>query len=453
MKYDDGFVAWLNGQRIAARNAPAVPEWNSTATAPRPPAEAILVEEILRRPAAGSPGERRECARHPGPERERRTTRTFLIVPELVSASATETAGRYFSPPTPGGPNGPGYEGLVADTKFSVDRGYYDTPIAVAITTATADAQIRWTTDGSAPTPPPARFTPGRSRSIGTTFLRAAAFRPGWLPSDVDTHTYLFLDEVVQQSDLQPGYPTVWQASYPADYGMDPNVVNSPSYGPTLKDDLRSIPVLSIVTTHSNLWHSSNGIYNNATSEGPQWERPASVELIDPDGSTAFAVNCGIQMQGNASRDNVRTPKHALRLLFKSRYGPTRLDHDWFGGGVDQFNTIVLRACFTDSWSTRYSDSNLVPGFPGAANATGPRIRCCSAMSGSRIRSATWAGSPAAAISCSSISTAFTGAFTIPRNDSTPSSSPVTSAAVPRTGMSSGISPSCWMAACRTGTR
>ena len=28
VKYDDGFVAWINGQQIAARNAPGSPTWN-----------------------------------------------------------------------------------------------------------------------------------------------------------------------------------------------------------------------------------------------------------------------------------------------------------------------------------------------------------------------------------------------------------------------------------------
>jgi hypothetical protein len=32
-KYDDGFVAYINGVEVARRNAPAAPSWNSTATA------------------------------------------------------------------------------------------------------------------------------------------------------------------------------------------------------------------------------------------------------------------------------------------------------------------------------------------------------------------------------------------------------------------------------------
>ena len=33
MKYNDGFVAYVNGQEIARRSAPHTPGWNSTATA------------------------------------------------------------------------------------------------------------------------------------------------------------------------------------------------------------------------------------------------------------------------------------------------------------------------------------------------------------------------------------------------------------------------------------
>ena len=35
MRYDDGFVAYLNDQEVARANAPASPQWNSTATADR----------------------------------------------------------------------------------------------------------------------------------------------------------------------------------------------------------------------------------------------------------------------------------------------------------------------------------------------------------------------------------------------------------------------------------
>ena len=32
MKHDDGFIAYLNGKKVAEKNAPPSPSWNSTAT-------------------------------------------------------------------------------------------------------------------------------------------------------------------------------------------------------------------------------------------------------------------------------------------------------------------------------------------------------------------------------------------------------------------------------------
>jgi hypothetical protein len=49
---------------------------------------------------------------------------------------------RYFSAPTPGSANSGGYLAAVADTKFSIDRGFFDAPFTLSITTATEAAQI-----------------------------------------------------------------------------------------------------------------------------------------------------------------------------------------------------------------------------------------------------------------------------------------------------------------------
>lgn len=46
MKYDDGFVAYLNGQRVAEANAPAALTWNAGANADNPDAAATTFEDI-----------------------------------------------------------------------------------------------------------------------------------------------------------------------------------------------------------------------------------------------------------------------------------------------------------------------------------------------------------------------------------------------------------------------
>ena len=354
IKYDDGFVAYLNGAEIARRNAPATTDWNSAATAAH---SAALSEDILLPTAAESlvTGSN-VLAIHA--LNANASDADFFLEAQLLGTLSTSANNRFFSPSSPGTPNALGFAGVVADTKFSADRGFYDAPFSLSITCATAGVQIRYTTNGSAPSLANG-FTFTSPISItGNSFIRAQAFLLDWISSGIDTHSYIFLRDVLRQSNNIPNFPTTWQASYPADYAMDPAIVSHPVYGATISNDLRSIPSLMIVSDHNGLWGPGTGIYPNATSTGTAWERAASVELIAGDGDTEFATTCRIEMHGNASRDNVRTPKHSMRLSFNSDFGPTRLIYDWFGGGVDEHDSIVLRSCgFVDGWAGRYADS------------------------------------------------------------------------------------------------
>jgi hypothetical protein len=351
MRSDDGFVAYLNGQLVATRNAPGSPQWNSSATAVAPDSQSQIYEDILIPNAPGLLQAGANVLAIHGLNVSA-TDADFFILPELEGIATGTPVERYFSPPTPGAANGFGYLGLVADTKFSVDRGFYDTPFTVAITSATATASIYWTTNGSVPAPTNGTLYTAPVSIPGTRLLRAAAYLPNHVPSEPDTHSYIFLSQVLQQSNNQPGYPTVWQANYPADYGMDPFIVNHPTYGATISNDLRSIPTLSIVGPHDAFWHPTTGIYVDAVAD--RGERAVSAELIDGTGASEFQINCAIQMHGQAGRDNVRSAKHSMRLEFKGEVGPPRLEHDWFGGGVMQFDGIILRNSWADTWATRY---------------------------------------------------------------------------------------------------
>ena len=73
---------------------------------------------------------------------------------------------RFFGVPTPGHANNEGYLDEVAPLQFSHERGFYDMPFEVTITTATADAQILYTTDGEIPNEMGGRrLWPGRTYS------------------------------------------------------------------------------------------------------------------------------------------------------------------------------------------------------------------------------------------------------------------------------------------------
>lgn len=249
----------------------------------------------------------------------------------------------------------------VADTKFSVDRGFFDQPFVVEITSATEDAEIFYTTNGAEPGN---LFTGRRYPSEGirietTTVLRAQAQKAGHEPTNIDTQTYIFPHHVVEQPDEPAGFSTAWQGS---DYGMDrdpnhlPLIAGDDSLTPALAkkviaDALLALPSMSLVMEHKDLFGTSQGIYHHTQGRGRDWERPVSVELIHPDGSPGFQVDAGIRMQGFTSRDPARNPKHSLRLVFRREYGPPKLDYPLFGiDAASRFDTLVLRSNSQDAW-------------------------------------------------------------------------------------------------------
>src|SRR5262245_42835439 len=85
----------------------------------------------------------------------------------------------------------------VADTKFSVKRGFFTAPFQLVLSTATPGAVIRYTTDGSAPTQSNGAAYNAPLTINKTTCVRAFAFAPGMSDTNVDTNTYIFLEDVI----------------------------------------------------------------------------------------------------------------------------------------------------------------------------------------------------------------------------------------------------------------
>ncbi|MHA3769948.1 lamin tail domain-containing protein [Verrucomicrobiota bacterium sgz303538] len=369
VKYDDGFIAYVNGQVIASRNAPAVPAWNSVATADRSRSDALAYEEFNVQVPPGLLVSGQNVLAIQGLNSSAGDP-DFLLLPVMDGLGQAAPAPRYFATPTPGAANAQGYNGYVADTKFSVSRGFYTAPFQVAITCVTPGSQIRYTTDGSAPSATTGIVYTGPVSVGTTTVLRAAAFVPNWIPSNVDTQSYLFKAAVAQQPANPAGWPATWgtdsevnsndgagTGTVVSDYEMDPNVVNKtlPGYG--VVDALGTLPTLSIVLPQADFL-GPNGIYQNPLSSDapnanpPLWERGCSIEMINADGSTAFHENCGLEIHGNSSRRPYRLQKHSFDLKFKAIYGAGKLKEKVFSDTtLAKFNTLVLRGCFTDAWA------------------------------------------------------------------------------------------------------
>lgn len=341
IRYDDGFVAYLNGVEVARRNAPTAAQWNSGATGGHSgsaPAEEIDLSGFLDALENGA----NVLAIHGlnlsagDPD--------FLILPELEASVVAGVGEQYFGVPTPGAVNDPGFLGFVADTKFSHERGFYDNPFAVTISCTTSGATIRYTIDGTAPSETNGIDYTGPVPITGTTILRAGAFKPGYRTTDTDAQTYLFLNDVFAQNGV--GLPNNWGN----DWRMDPRVVTNAAYAGRIRDDMKSLPVVSIALDAQQFWGAS-GIYTLATSQGVNYERPCSAEMFFPDRSrNGFQINCGIRIAGGASRSGL-TPKHGVRLLFKSSYGASKLTYRFFEDTeVDQFDSIAFRPNFNMSW-------------------------------------------------------------------------------------------------------
>ena len=236
----------------------------------------------------------------------------------------------FFSPPTPGGPNGSSFAGFVEDTKFSINRGFFTAPQSVAITTETPGATIRYTTNGSEPSETNGSTYAGPITINETTVLRAMAFAPGLAPTNVDTNTYLFVDDVIASPDL--GVPVTQ----------------------LMRDSLTAVPSLSIVTSSTI----------NGTSE-----IGASFELINPDGTAGFQENCGVKHFGGAFTN---FDKKNFRMYFRSQYGASKLRFPLFDGfdrGItanDSFDQLNLRAGSHDMvlrgfyMSNRFTDDTML---------------------------------------------------------------------------------------------
>lgn len=364
MKYDDGFAAFINGTYATGANDPALLTWNSDSDGDVSDADALLFQDFdlsARIPDLVATGN--ILAIH-GMNRFSNSS-DLLIRPELIASvsSAVPPVIGYFETPTPDAENSSSnFEALLDDTNFEFGRGYYTTSFSETISSTDPGATIIYTTDGSIPSPGngtqiPAPDTNSSAQATvlisTTTILRAIAVRSNSLPTNVDTQTYLFHQDVLTQDGA--GLPTAPNSTSIWDYDMDPNVVNDPRY-PAIDDDLRSLPTLSISLPAEDMW-GTNGIYANPRESGSAWERACSVEYFLTDGTPAFQQNAGIRIQGAGSRFR-DLGKKSLRVAFRNEYGKSKLNYNLFGSkGASELDNIVLRGAYFDSWTVHTSGS------------------------------------------------------------------------------------------------
>ncbi|HRU70212.1 MAG TPA: CotH kinase family protein [Kiritimatiellia bacterium] len=230
--------------------------------------------------------------------------------------------------PTPGFVNNTHvvYEGVVSAVEPSIAPGFYPESLLIKLSTATPDAEIYYTTDGSEPTIQSERYSRPfalNNRSLepdalclintGTSYvtpttpqpkacvLRAVAVRPGWMPSPLFGGTWFVGPQT---------------ASF-------------------------TVPVLSIASDHANIF-GPTGLYGNPDgANGNDWECPFNVEMF-VDQTRVVGQIMGARIHGGYSR---AMAQKTLRLYARSEYGTSTIAYPIFPDQpqFDAYKRVLLR--------------------------------------------------------------------------------------------------------------
>jgi hypothetical protein len=243
-----------------------------------------------------------------------------------ISRGRREGAGidwPYFDQPTPGAPNTtPWYLGFAEAPTLSQPSGKYAAPFDVTVSAADAADHVTFTLDGRPPMPSDPVAT-GAWPITQTRILRARAFRDGYIPSPPVTGAY-FMNE-----------PT-------------------------------ALPIVSLVTDPDSLFHPDTGLFSLGPNPGDppfyptanfrsEAELPIHVALFEPDGTTGFELNAGMELQGGVSRV---FQKKSIRIEAKAAYGTASIDYRVFPDKpVDSFTHLLLRSSSEDQYETLFRDA------------------------------------------------------------------------------------------------
>ncbi len=297
----------------------------------------------------------------------------------------------FFDQPTPGDSNTTDHwQGIADPPLFSHSRGFYNSPFHLELDGGDGQVSIYYTLDGSEPDPgnlggrtfqykneyptnpgmDPGPFlekgfqthpyvdpipitdqTGGEGiHQINTSYnpepltpldevfqgmvVRARAYREGYLPSKVKSHTFLVGEDIHDRFDLPVVSVTLPDSS--------------------LFDYYRGIYVAG---DEFDYWRSQNpleavwpGVPGNWAMRGFEWERRAHVELFDNQGNAELTQNLGTRIHGGWSRSNA---KKSFRFYARNIYDTDNEIHYTFFPGdgralddqdTEVFKRIMLRA-------------------------------------------------------------------------------------------------------------
>ena len=221
---------------------------------------------------------------------------TFATQVEDVSFGRTQDGAGdwdYFGQPTPGATNDtPAGAPQVFAPVASMKGGIYSGNITVSLTTSTEDAIIYYTLDGSHPSDNDNEYT-GPLTIDENTPLRARAYLDPFIPSSIQTETYLF-------------------------------------------DISHTMPVIAYTADPDEMFDDDDGMYTN---DDDDIEINVNVEMYELNGDQAFNQIVESELNGGGSGD-----QKSLALKAKSSLGNATIDHQIFPlSERDKYRSLILR--------------------------------------------------------------------------------------------------------------
>lgn len=217
IRYEDGYVAYLNGKQVAADNDPSTLNWQSGSTQNRPDGEAVNPVDVDISSAIDLliPGEN-VLAIHG--LNQGLTSSDLLILPELIGQTRPEgeLGYGYLLTPTPGSPNSNSIDHLTPEVRFSRESGVFTGSLSIELSFESdpnQNLQIHYTLDGSKPNTTSPIYQGPLSLSQTTQLRAITADEEGGI-SPIASHTYIALSR--QTSDFSSNLPVIILENYGA---------------------------------------------------------------------------------------------------------------------------------------------------------------------------------------------------------------------------------------------
>lgn len=306
VKYDDGFVAFLNGTRVAAANSPDILDWNSNSTSSRPDSQALQFQDFDLTAHLDLLAPHNNLLAIHGLN-QFSDSDDLLIRPQLtatVTDTITSTIG-YFSVPSPGiinsGSNDSEPIGAPSgEVVVSEPSGVKTAAMTVTLSTKNP-SEIRYTLDGSTPNPSSLLYSSPLTLS-NPTLLRARAYEANRSAGPIATGDYAFLDSSL--SSYLSDIPVLVMDNFGA--GAYPNKGRS-NDGRNIRQRPRQANVMSIFETAPNgqpfsqpaTLESRSGCRVRGSSSSQFPRKPLSIEFWDHDNSERKLSPFGMEKEAD----------------------------------------------------------------------------------------------------------------------------------------------------------